>query len=79
LHWFFTKYIGHALDTINISSRFNLKLVAVRVAPREGWLTSIFRRNFRVDMAFNPYCPLGEKDVLVLAGQIADIKRFVES
>jgi hypothetical protein len=30
-------------------------------------------------MSYDPYSPLGEKDVLVLAGKIADIKRFVES
>jgi trk system potassium uptake protein TrkA len=73
------KYIGHALDTISIDDRFNLKLVAVKVAPKEGWLASIFRRNYRVEMSYDPYSPLGEKDVLVVAGKITDIKQFVES
>jgi trk system potassium uptake protein TrkA len=73
------KYTGHALDTISISDRFNLKLVAVKIAPKEGLLTSIFRRNYKVDMSFDPYSPLGEKDVLVLAGKITDIKSFTES
>jgi trk system potassium uptake protein TrkA len=73
------KYIGHALDTISIGERFNLKLVAVKVAPKEGWLGSVLRRNFRVDMSYDPYSPLGERDVLVVAGKIADIKRFTES
>ena len=73
------KYIGHALDTISISERFNLKLVAVKIAPKEGWLASIFRKNFRVDMTYDPYSPLGEKDVLVVAGKIIDIKKFTES
>ena len=73
------KYIGHAIDTLSIGERFNLKLVAVKIAPKDGLLASIFRRNFRVDMGYDPYSPLGEKDVLVLAGKITDIKRFVES
>jgi trk/ktr system potassium uptake protein len=73
------KYIGHALDTISVGERFNLKLVAVKVAPKEGWLGSIFRRNFRVEMSYDQYSPLGERDVLVLAGKIFDIKRFTES
>jgi len=73
------KYNGHALDTISISERFNLKLVAVKIAPKEGWFASIFRKNFRVDMTYDPYSPLGEKDVLVVAGKIIDIKKFTES
>jgi hypothetical protein len=67
------------VDAISISDRFNLKLVAIKIAPKEGLLISIFRRFFKVDMSYDPYSPLGEKDVLVLAGKIADIKRFVES
>ncbi len=73
------KYIGHALDTLNLSERFNLKVVGVEIAPKEGLLTSVFRRNFKVDMSFDPYSPLGEKDILVLAGRIVDIKKFSES
>jgi len=73
------KYIGHAIDTINIGDRFKLKLVAVKIAPKEGPLKSIFRKNFKVDMSYDPFAPLGEMDVLVLAGRIADIKRFTEN
>jgi len=73
------KYIGHAVETISINERFNLKLIAVKVAPKEGFLSSIFRRNYRVDISFDPFTTLKEKDVLVLAGKIADIKQFVES
>jgi len=74
-----SKYAGHAIDTISMGERFNLKIVAVKIAPKEGLLVSIFRRNFKVDMSYDPFSPLGEKDVLVVAGKIADIKRFVES
>jgi trk system potassium uptake protein TrkA len=73
-----SKYAGHALETVNLGERFNLKLVAVKIAPKEGQLTSIFRKNFKVDMSYDPLAPLGEKDILVLAGRIADIKRFTE-
>jgi trk system potassium uptake protein TrkA len=73
------KYFGHAIETISLGDRFNLKIVAVKIAPKEGWLASVFRRNFKVDMSYDPFSPLGEKDVLVVAGKIADIKRFTES
>ncbi len=72
------KYQGHTLDTINIKERFNLMLIAVKSAPKEGLLTSLFRRNYKVDMSFDTYLPLGEKDIIVVAGRIIDIKRFVE-
>jgi len=72
------KYAGHTLDTINIGNRFNLKLIAVKIAPRDGIITSLFRKNFRIDTSFDPLRPIGEKDILVVAGKIVDIKRFVE-
>jgi trk system potassium uptake protein TrkA len=73
------KYIGHSLDTLNIQNRFHLILVAVKIPPKEGVLTSLFRRNYKVDLAYNVDLPLGEKDILILAGKINDIKRFSES
>jgi len=73
------KYIGHSLETVNVQSRFDLKFVAVKIAPKEGILTSIFRRNYKVDLSCDPNLTLGEKDILVLAGKIADIKRFIEN
>jgi len=72
------KYARHTLDTINISDRFNLKTVAVKVAPKERRLMSIFRRNYKVEMSPDIFSPLGEKDILVLAGKIYDIMRFTE-
>jgi trk system potassium uptake protein TrkA len=73
------KYAGHALDTVSMGERFNLKLIGVKVAPKDGLFTSIFRRNYKVDLEFDQFTPLGEKDVLVVAGKIIDIKRFTES
>ncbi len=72
------KYAGHTLDTINISDRFNLRTIAVKIAPKEHLLTSIFRRNYKVEMSYDPFLPLREKDILVLAGKIYDINRFTE-
>lgn len=73
------KYVGHSLDTINIKKRFDLKLVAVKLHPKENLLSSVFRRNYTVDLEYDNELPLGEKDILVLAGKIFDIKRFLES
>ncbi len=73
------KYVGHSLETINIENRFNLKIVAVKTPPEEGMLTSIFRRDYKVNLSYNTTFLLREKDILVLAGKIVDIKRFIES
>jgi trk system potassium uptake protein TrkA len=73
------KYVGHSLDTINIKKRFDLKLVAVKLHPKENLLSSVFRRNYTVDLDYDIELPLREKDILVLAGKIYDIKRFLES
>jgi trk system potassium uptake protein len=73
------KYIGHNLETISIEGRFDLKLVAVKIEPKKGILASIFRKDYKVDMSYDPRTPLAEKDVLILAGKIVDIKRFTES
>jgi trk system potassium uptake protein TrkA len=73
------KYAGHALDTISIKERFDLKLVGIKIAPKEKILTSLFRRNYKFDLEPDTFAPLGERDVLVVAGKIIDIKRFTES
>jgi trk system potassium uptake protein len=74
-----SKYVGHSLDTVNIRGRFDLRIIAVKIPPRENLLTSIFRRNYEACMDFDLNQQLGENDILVLAGKINDIKRFVES
>ena len=73
------KYVGHSLETVNLLSRFDLKLVAVKTPPEAGVLTSILRREYKVDLSYNITFLLREKDILVLAGKIIDIKRFIES
>jgi trk system potassium uptake protein len=74
-----SRYIDHCLNTVNIQGRFGLMLIAVKVPPEENILNSIFRRDYKVFMDFDVNLPLEEKLILVVAGKIADIKRFVES
>lgn len=73
------KYIGHCLDAINIQNRFDLRVIAVKIPPEENIFSTIFRRNYKVEMNYDVNLPLTEKCILVLAGKITDIKRFVES
>lgn len=73
------KYVGHAPETISIDERFHLSLIAIKSPPKEGMLTSLFKRDYRVNMALDPFAPLDEKEILVVAGRILDIKRFIES
>lgn len=73
------KYRGHCLDAINLQNRFDLLLIAVKIPPKDNVLTTIFRRNYSVDMKYDINLPLQEKHILVVAGKITDIKRFVIS
>jgi trk system potassium uptake protein TrkA len=73
------KYIGHAPETISIDERFHLNLIAIKSPPKDGVLKSLFKRDYRVNMALDPFAPLGEMEILVVAGRILDIKRFIES
>ena len=73
------KYVCHCLETVDIENRFDLKLVAVKTPPAEGLLSSIFRRDYKVDLSYNATFLLRENDILVLAGKITEIKKFIES
>jgi trk system potassium uptake protein TrkA len=73
------KYTGHQLDTINIGDRFDLKVIAIKHAPPESFPASIFRRGYRTDIFYSPDVSLKNRDILILAGKITDIKRFSES
>jgi hypothetical protein len=42
-------------------------------------MTSIFRRNYTVDLSYGVDIPLREKDILILVGKFNDMKRFSES
>lgn len=73
------KYRGHCLDAISIEKRFELSLIAVKIPPEDTVFSTIFRRNYKVSMNFDVNKPLAEKYILVLAGKISEIKKFVES
>ncbi len=73
------RYAGHCLDAINIGKRFDLKLIAVKIPPEKNIFSSIFRRDYKVFPDYDVNKPLNENDILVIAGKIADIKRFIES
>ena len=55
------------------------ELIAIKIPPKDGVITSIFRRNYKVDLSYGVNIPLGKKDIIVLAGKFNDIKRFSES
>ena len=73
------KYAGHGLEAVNIPSRFDLKVIAVKIPPEDNILTSIFRRDYKVIMDFDVNQPLNENEILVLAGKLTNIRRFIES
>ena len=73
------KYVEHSLETVNLQERFDIKLIAVKTPPETGLLTTIFKREYKVDLSYNLTFLLRKNDILVLAGKIIDIKRFIES
>ena len=74
-----SKYTGHTLQSINVENRFDLKPVAVLLAPKINLMSTLFTKNFDVDVSCNKDTPLQEKDILVVVGRMNDIKRFAES
>jgi len=74
------KYIGHLVETVDIESRFGLKLIAIKTPPlKTGVLASVFRRDYKVDINYARDKTLIDKDILIVAGKIIDIKRLIES
>jgi len=73
------NYVGHSLETVNMEKRFDIKLIGVKTPPSAGVLTTIFKREYKVDLSYNVTFLLREKDILILAGKIVDIKRFIDS
>lgn len=72
-------YVGHSLETVNIEKRFNIKLIGVKTPPAENVLTTIFKREYKVDLSYNVTFLLRENDILILAGKIVNIKKFIDS
>lgn len=73
------KYIGHSLESINIENRFQLNVVALKIYPKESGIESFFKKECRVEFLIDPNKPLRDTDLLVVAGEFSDIKKFIES
>lgn len=73
------KYIGHSPDSVNISVRFKLKLIAVKILVGKNEIIKQQNENYSIEYAIDMERLLTENDILVVAGKIDDIKRFTES
>lgn len=72
------KYAGHNIDTLNITERFRLKLVAIKSRRDDNIISTVFRTQYTVDLFKSPDYILLETDLLVIAGKMKDIKRFID-
>jgi trk system potassium uptake protein len=73
------KYYGHSLNSVSIGSRFSLKVIAVKIFPKDKAIDVFYKSDCKIDYDVDTERPLRESDILVLAGRINDIKRFIES
>ena len=72
-----TEFIGHLPETIDLEERFRMKLVAIKQAPKVNIINSIFKRNYNTDLFYSETTPFVETDILVIAGRVSDIKKFL--
>jgi trk system potassium uptake protein TrkA len=70
-------FIGHLPVTVNLEERMNLKLVAIKRPPEQNLLSSVFKKDYKTDLFFNSEIPFAEGDILVIAGKVTDIKKFI--
>lgn len=73
------KYVGHSADSVNIFTRFKLKLIAVKILTGKRGIFSQHDENYSIEYNIDMGRLLKENDILVVAGKIDDIKRFTES
>jgi trk system potassium uptake protein TrkA len=73
------SYVGHLPETIDLEERFRIKVIAIKRAPKDGMLSSVFKRNYQTDLFYNLTIPFVESDILVIAGRVSDIKSFIGS
>ena len=72
------KYINRTLDSINIFKRFNLKLVAVNVAPVKINDKGILEEDYKLNYEMDTMSPLGANDILIVAGEMSGVRRFID-
>jgi trk system potassium uptake protein len=74
-----SDFIGHLPETIDLEERFNIKVIAIKRPPKEGMLSTVFRRDYQIDLFYDLKTPFKDTDILVIAGKVASIKSFIES
>jgi trk system potassium uptake protein TrkA len=74
-----SSYVGHLPETIDLEERFRIKVIAIKRAPKEGKLRSVFKSNYQTDLFYSLTIPFVESDILVIAGRVSDIKSFIGS
>ncbi len=72
------KYVGHSLESLNAQKRFDLKIVAVKVAPKKSGVFNIFPKEYILDYNFDPLSPLKEKDIIVVVGTMSNLRKLSE-
>ncbi len=70
------KYVGHTLPTINMENRFNLKLIAVKPAPKSTGYFSQIKNEYHAHLDYDQNKTLREKDILVILGKPNDLIRL---
>lgn len=71
------SFVGHLPSTVDLEERFRIKMIAIKHAPGGGILSSLYKRNYETDLFYNTEIPFVETDILVLAGKVSDIKKFI--
>jgi trk system potassium uptake protein TrkA len=72
-------FVGHLPETIDLEERFKIKVIAIKHPPKEGLISTVFRRDYRVDLFYDLNTPFTESDILVIAGKVSSIRSFMES
>ncbi len=72
------KYVGRSLESINAEERFDVKIVAVKVAPKKSGFLSFSSKEYVVDYKFDRMTPLKEKDILIIVGALPNLRKLNE-
>jgi len=73
------QYSDHMIETVDLEGRFRIKLIALKTAPENNMMNTIFKRNYKINLFYDKSTILQPSDILVVSGRISDIKRFIES
>jgi trk system potassium uptake protein TrkA len=71
-------YAGHTLEAVNMESRFDIKPVAVKIAPKDKGMAKLLKKDFAIDLECNRFRPLRDADRLIIIGNMENVKRFIE-